>query len=58
METRKATRFVHELFCLVRKELLSERDGNYVGIKPTFSQNFVNVRKELLSERDGNASEV
>jgi len=37
----------------VRKELLSERDGNIMHSHLATSQ-MVIVRKELLSERDGN----
>jgi len=53
METveRKKTLFL--MMILVRKELLSERDGNWSC--PRCSVLFLLlVRKELLSERDGN----
>jgi len=37
----------------VRKELLSERDGNHLQGKRACCAR-ITVRKELLSERDGN----
>jgi|GEM_PF-4173036 len=37
----------------VRKELLSERDGNSNITTPPFVSVLYYVRKELLSERDG-----
>ncbi len=38
---------------ILRKELLSERDGNY-NMNITSSTPRTYLRKELLSERDGN----
>jgi len=53
METRSEGTDKPIISITVRKELLSERDGNlqtYLYLQPSIRR----VRKELLSERDGN----
>ena len=43
--------------CVLRKELLSERDGNTSALTTDGFYKFF-LRKELLSERDGNSTDT
>ncbi len=57
METSQAEIDVFEFSDVVRKEPLSERDGNNFTFKPLRISS-IWVRKEPLSERDGNVSQL